>query len=203
MAERISPAYVFVFSALLASSALADSTEKEAQKYFIRGKNFYASQRYQEALEAFQQAYSLAPTEDLRLNIGYSLWGLNRTNEASREFHRFLRSTEEETARQAALQALTELEGAGPDGFTDSKRRVFRSTAALSLASLSVAAVAGLFAVSTNLQNNAQAEDFLQVSQVSLSIGAVFGLASTFLAYTTRGTRVAPITLIPTQATAP
>lgn len=100
-------------SVLTTSGALAqdDAARERARAEFARGVERYEAGDHQGALEAFQEAYRLAPHPSVRVNMANCYEELGRPLEAMFHFERFL--AEAENARpaqrrevEAALQRL-------------------------------------------------------------------------------------------------
>lgn len=77
---------------LLAASAHAQSDEERAtaRQAFERGVNAYGEERWEEALNAFQEAYRIAPHPSVRVNMANCYVHLARPVEALDHFERFL-----------------------------------------------------------------------------------------------------------------
>ncbi|AKF09845.1 tetratricopeptide repeat protein [Sandaracinus amylolyticus] len=79
--------------AVLASPALARAQDaaasapvEDAARAFARGREAFDAQRFDEALEAFRRAYTLAPHDRVRFNVAVVLEELGRFREAAVEF---------------------------------------------------------------------------------------------------------------------
>lgn len=123
---RFAFAATLVFGALFSTTASAQDDRQAARTQFERGVGLYESGEYQNALEAFQEAYRLAPHPAVRVNMANCYEHLDRPIEAIHHFERYL--AEAETAPrpqrrevQAALARLRQLVGEvrlsiAPDG---------------------------------------------------------------------------------------
>ncbi len=91
-AYRIVLASSLVLSALTAVSAQAQEEDERAaaREAFERGVNAYGEERWEEALNAFQEAYRIAPHPSVRVNMANCYVHLARPVEALDHFERFL-----------------------------------------------------------------------------------------------------------------
>lgn len=91
-----------VFTVQLASvspGAAQDDTAR-AREEFNQGVSFFQSADYQRALDAFQEAYRLAPHASVRLNIANCYQQLDRPVEALFHFEHYLSEADHPTAAQ-------------------------------------------------------------------------------------------------------
>lgn len=100
----------------LALPASAQDDRERARAEFQRGVDAYGSGDYQRSLDAFQEAYRLAPHPMVRVNIANSYERLGRPLEALFHFERFLAETERATPQQrreveAAIRRLRQQVG--------------------------------------------------------------------------------------------
>lgn len=97
----------FFFVALLASSLVAstagaqsDADRARAHEEFERGVAAYTANDYRTALDAFQEAYRLAPHASVRLNIAHCYEQLDRPVEALFHFEHYLTEASSVTGAQ-------------------------------------------------------------------------------------------------------
>jgi hypothetical protein len=104
-------------ASLTTPAAAQDDAERErARAEFQRGVDAYGRAEYQTALEAFQEAYRLAPHPVVRVNIANSYEQLQRPLEALFHFEHFLTESERATPQQrreveTAIRRLRRLVG--------------------------------------------------------------------------------------------
>ncbi len=119
---------VLALGALTTNPAHAQGDRETARVQFERGVGLYEAHDYQGALEAFQEAYRLAPHPSVRVNMANCYEHLNRPLEALHHFERFLAESNN-TPRpqrrevQAAIARMRALVGevrlaVAPDGAT-------------------------------------------------------------------------------------
>ncbi|MDP3276780.1 MAG: PEGA domain-containing protein [Deltaproteobacteria bacterium] len=97
-----------------ASSGLAQRAPNPARDAFERGIHALETQRYVEALDAFEESYRLRPSPVAQYNVAVSQRGLGRTRAAIETFERYLAAPERsaDRARLAQIRAeLSELRG--------------------------------------------------------------------------------------------
>lgn len=108
------------------ASAQDEAARAQAREQFGAGVQRYEAQNYQGALEAFQEAYRLAPHPMVRVNMANCYEQLRRPLEAMHHFERFLAESpsasrqqrrEVETALRRLQQQIGELQlSIAPDG---------------------------------------------------------------------------------------
>lgn len=110
---RLLPALASLLLAMLAPVASAQDEEarERAREHFARGVERYEAEDYVGALEAFQEAYRLAPHPMVRVNMANCYEQLNRPLEALHHFERFLAeadgaSRQQRREVQRAMQRL-------------------------------------------------------------------------------------------------
>lgn len=93
--------------------AQSDADRDQARAAFGRGVEAFSGENYQEALEAFQEAYRIAPHPSVRVNMANCYEGLNRPIEAIFHFERFLVEAEGPNPAQVAevRSAIERLQG--------------------------------------------------------------------------------------------
>lgn len=89
---------LFVLAPAPASAQEDDTTRARAE--FQRGVEFFQGSDYQRALDAFQEAYRLAPHASVRLNIANSYEQLGRPVEALFHFEHYLTEADHPAAAQ-------------------------------------------------------------------------------------------------------
>lgn len=100
----------------LADVACAQDDRERARAEFQRGVEAFGRDDFQTALDAFQEAYRLAPHPSVRVNIANCYERLNRPIEALFHFEHFLSEAERPTPQQrrevqAAITRLEQLVG--------------------------------------------------------------------------------------------
>jgi len=85
---------------LVASLALAQDDTTRAREEFQHGVELFQNSDYQRALDAFQEAYRLAPHASVRLNIANCYQQLNRPVEALFHFEHYLSEADHPSAAQ-------------------------------------------------------------------------------------------------------
>jgi hypothetical protein len=117
---RLACAVAVLACSLAASTALAQHRQNgdadvEAHGYFERGRHAYEDAHYEEALAAFQQAYSLRPLPELLYNIGQCADRIGRRDLAIDAFQRYLDAMPDASNRvevATRLQLLRDAEAA-------------------------------------------------------------------------------------------
>jgi tetratricopeptide (TPR) repeat protein len=96
---------------LVPIAAPAQSRDKKtAAAQFQKGRGLYAEGRWSEALEAFRAGYEAFPLPGFQVNIGQCLRKLDRLEEASEAWHKFLASNPSDgRLRSEVEEALSEV----------------------------------------------------------------------------------------------
>lgn len=115
MIRRTTALLVLVLGATWAAGAAAQDEEDRAaaREQFSTGVSRYEAGDYQGALEAFQEAYRLAPHPTVRVNMANCYEQLDRPLEALHHFERFLAEAESPSPQQRreVRSAIRRLEG--------------------------------------------------------------------------------------------
>ena len=115
MIRRLLGLSAFAFALTLAAGAVAQSDEDRARarEQFGLGVERYEGGNYQGALEAFQEAYRLAPHPTVRVNMANCYEHLDRPLEAMHHFERFLAEADgaSRQQRREVQAAIRRLEG--------------------------------------------------------------------------------------------
>lgn len=82
-----------------------DGLDRAARLTFEAGREAFANGDYDEALDRFQQAYSLSPRPILLYNIGLALDRLRRDEDALSKFREYLAITLEEAPERTQVEA--------------------------------------------------------------------------------------------------
>jgi tetratricopeptide (TPR) repeat protein len=89
----------------------------ESRMHFDAGQNYYAHQRYEDAIRSFQAGYALVPRPNFLVNIGQSYRKLGNLVRAKEAYVAYVRALPENSAlRDQALQVLAEIEVQLQDG---------------------------------------------------------------------------------------
>lgn len=99
-ARGLSLATTLLALQLIASLALAQDDTTRAREEFQHGVELFQNSDYQRALDAFQEAYRLAPHASVRLNIANCYQQLNRPVEALFHFEHYLSEADHPAAAQ-------------------------------------------------------------------------------------------------------
>jgi tetratricopeptide (TPR) repeat protein len=102
---------LLVCALLVPLAAPAQSRDKKAAAaQFQKGRALYADGRWSEALEAFRGGYESFPLPGFQVNIGQCLRKLDRLEEASEAWHKFLASNPSDGRLRAEVEeALSEV----------------------------------------------------------------------------------------------
>lgn len=174
--------------------------ERLAQEHFERGRSYYAAGDFKEALVEFEAANRILPSPLLRMNIGYALWGLGRTEDAKREFRRFYRTAEDTSQRETALSAMQALDPAiDADGLTPRARTLLHAAVITSGAAAAVGVVTGAIAAEQALIEGRRGfdrpEGLLIATEAAFGLSAVAALSGVAIVRLQRGTTAEPPTL--------
>lgn len=90
MRMRMGTLLLAVATLAAATTAAAQDDRERARENFNRGVEHFQAERYDQALEAFQEAYRLAPHPTVRVNMANCYEHLQRPLEAIFHFERFL-----------------------------------------------------------------------------------------------------------------
>jgi tetratricopeptide (TPR) repeat protein len=186
----------------------AKALEKRAKEHYEQGKDYYANQRYEEALTEFESAYRITPSEELEVNIGYALWGMGRTDDAKKRFRRSYRSAEDPAIQAASLDALQKLTTGeiGADGLTKFPRKAAQISLMVSGSAAAVGLITGGIALEQAFiegkQGFAKPQGLINATNIAFSVSAGAALASAGFIFTQRGAFSKPVQLFvsPTQA---
>jgi tetratricopeptide (TPR) repeat protein len=103
-------AFLSVAPAALPGTAAAD-TRDQAQAHFERGRQAYREARYQDAIDAFLQAYKLDPDPVLVFNVGQAWEKLGNVPTALRSYREYLRLSPQAEDRATVAASIRNLEG--------------------------------------------------------------------------------------------
>ncbi len=87
-----------------------DPAERAAKRHYERGQKLFNLQKFDEALEQFQQAYDAKPIPDFLFNIGQCHRNLGDYESAIFSFKKFLKLDPEASNREQVEQLIEELE---------------------------------------------------------------------------------------------
>jgi tetratricopeptide (TPR) repeat protein len=87
-----------------------DPDMRAAKRHYDRGQKLFALQKFDEALDQFQQAFDAKPIPDFLFNIGQCHRNLGDYDAAIFSFKRFLKLDPEATNREQVEELIAELE---------------------------------------------------------------------------------------------
>ncbi len=102
---------LYIGSAILLFLAVASirpcwaNDMEQARANFSRGVELFAAERYEEALETFEESYGVFPRTSTLLNIGMCHKALSRHPEAITTFRRFLEDEGEDIRPEMRIEA--------------------------------------------------------------------------------------------------
>ncbi len=104
---RVASAFTLALALAFAAASHADAQDREAARaQFQRGVDAFGRADYQAALDAFQEAYRLAPHPNVRVNIANCYENLGRPLEAMFHFEQFLaEATDAPRAQRREVEA--------------------------------------------------------------------------------------------------
>jgi len=118
MAHRIvatAALLVLVLAATPSSAEITEAAKAEARVHFQRGKAAFELGRFAEALQAYEQAYKLAPLPGFLFNIGQCHRNLDNFDKAIFSFRLYLRKLPAAPNRKAVQILIHELEQKSED----------------------------------------------------------------------------------------
>jgi tetratricopeptide (TPR) repeat protein len=93
-----------------------DPGERAAKRHYERGQKLFNVQKFDEALEQFQQAYDAKPIPDFLFNIGQCHRNLGDYEAAIFSFKKFLKLDPEASNREQVEQLIEDLEQKQSEG---------------------------------------------------------------------------------------
>jgi len=87
-----------------------DAAMRSAKRHYERGQKLFALQKFDEALDQFQQAFDAKPIPDFLFNIGQCHRNLGDYEAAVFSFKRFLKLDPDTANREQVEELITELE---------------------------------------------------------------------------------------------
>lgn len=93
-----------------------DASIRAAKRHFARGEKLFALGRFDEALEAYQQAYDAEPIPDFLFNIGQCYRNLGEYDAAIFSYRKFLKLDPDAPNREQVEQLIEDLEDKQDEG---------------------------------------------------------------------------------------
>jgi tetratricopeptide (TPR) repeat protein len=100
---------VLVLASASAGSALADNKE-EAKAAFAKGREYYMSEKYDEALVELKRAYALQPHPALLRYMGDTYFKLNKARMAIKHYKLYLEAAPQAADKEKVLEKVNKLE---------------------------------------------------------------------------------------------
>ena len=94
----------------LAATAMADTKGRSAEQLYDEGARFYNLAQYDQAIDAFQQAYLLSGQTSLLFNIAQAARQANRCAEATTAYRNYLRAEPNAANRDTVERHIAEME---------------------------------------------------------------------------------------------
>ncbi len=94
----------------VAATAMADTKARRAEQLYDEGARFYNLAQYDQAIDAFQQAYLLSGQTSLLFNIAQAARQANRCAEATTAYRNYLRAEPDAANRDTVERHIAEME---------------------------------------------------------------------------------------------
>ena len=91
-------------------AAADDATTREAKRHFERGQKLYASTKFREALDEYQQAFDARPLPDFLFNIGQCYRNLGDYDAAIFSYKKYLAAAPDAPNRAQVEQLIVDLQ---------------------------------------------------------------------------------------------